>query len=821
MNHHRRPRVGLFIAGGTYSYQAEIIYGAHEESQRHGLDMICFAGGSLGWADPRNYVYHIAAARNLEATILVPGTWGASMSEPKVRELLERYQALPCCLIGARWGDTPSVCIDNEGGVAEMTKHLIEVHGRRRIAFIAGRGAEAEQRYEGYSRALRDAGITPDPELYHAGDYTLEAGRRAAVGFCEGARSFDAIIAANDWMATGALEVLLERGVSVPEQVSLIGFDDIDRASFMSPPLTTIRQPPRFLGTEAAAMVAALLAGNAVDRHVLVPTQPQVRRSCGCFGHASALRSFVLPRVAGTPMLADARGRIADVLTDNAGALVKGLPSDWALSLVDAVAQDIANGTEHVFLEDLARWITATAVSGNITGWHHVVSRLREQVIPCLAQDVNVSTRAEALFARAYIAIGERSERAQGQRILEREDTIARLEDLSREARTALDWPSLCSTLDSHLPRFRIPGFYVATGQGGAGTASHLAYAFDAGEQRPLPPGGVAFETGDVIAPELWPEHRTSLVVHPLFMRDEILGHCCLELGPKDGSIIKTFGEVIGSSLKATRLAEALVGEVTRRERAERERLLQELDIAARIQSAILPKAPTVPGLELATAMRPATEVGGDYFDILPCGGGAWIGIGDVAGHGLQAGLVMLMIQSIMAATVHDRPNLSAREAWRAVNTILTDNIRQRLEQDEHATLCLLRYHDSGRLCFAGAHEDLIVYRAATGRSERIGTGGIWAGISREPPEDEDNGERECNLDVGDVLLLYTDGILEAKSKDGALYGAERLQRTLEAVGTLPVTAICEHILGDVTRWMAAQDDDITLVVARRVGRAT
>ena len=63
-------------------------------------------------------------------------------------------------------------------------------------------------------------------------------------------------MAANDWMATGALEVLQERGVRVPQDVSLVGFDDIDRASFMSPPLTTIRQPPRFLGSEAVTLVA-------------------------------------------------------------------------------------------------------------------------------------------------------------------------------------------------------------------------------------------------------------------------------------------------------------------------------------------------------------------------------------------------------------------------------------------------------------------------------------------------------------------------------------------------------------------------------------
>src|SRR5690606_16150445 len=205
-----------------------------------------------------------------------------------VQELLARFARTPTCVIGARWGDAPSVCIDNASGVHELTRHLIEVHGRRRLAFISGRGLEADERQRGFERALAAAGLALEPALFHAGDYTLAAGREAAERWCaDGRAACDAIVAANDWMAAGALEVLQERGVRVPEDVSLIGFDDIDQAGFMSPPLTTIRQPPRLLGSEAVATVAALLTGEPRERQVSIGTHPQIRRSCGCFGHAS------------------------------------------------------------------------------------------------------------------------------------------------------------------------------------------------------------------------------------------------------------------------------------------------------------------------------------------------------------------------------------------------------------------------------------------------------------------------------------------------------------------------------------------------------
>jgi len=813
-----RPRVGLFLAGGTYAYQTDIIAGAHDECTRRGLDLVCLAGGSLGWADPRSYAYQLASTSDLDAAILVPGTWAAPLDSAPVRALLARFLALPSCVLGAPNEDAPSVCIDNEGGVERMTRHLIEAHGRTRIAFITGQGVESDQRRRGFERALRAAGMEPDPALMFDGDYRGETGRDAAERWCRGAQPMcDAIVAANDWMALGALEALQARGVRVPEQVSVVGFDDIDRAKFNSPPLTTIRQLPHLLAAEAVGVVAGLLRQERAERQVAVPTAPQIRRSCGCFGHVSGLRTSVAPIAEESAVLADARGRIAAILAEQGATLAAGLPASWAEELVDALLRDLDSVSEHCFLDCLSRLISATVQHGNITSWHHVVALLRERSLPYLQRDRKLATRAEALFGRGYVAIGERAEFTQARLLVEREDLLSRLEDVSREARAALDLPALWRILTEHLRGFRIPRFYVVAGDGGADGESRLIYAFDQGAAAELPEGGVPFRTSEIL-PRAWRSaERASLVTHALFMREEILGYCCLELGPNNGSVLKTLGELISSSLKATQLSEALIAEVTRRERAERARMHQELEIAARIQTAILPRKPSVPGLELATLMQPASEVGGDYFDILPAQDGCWLGIGDVAGHGLPAGLVMLMIQSIVAASVHDRPEVEPGQAWRTLNSILSENIRDRLRQEEHATLCLIRYSVSGQLRFAGAHEDLIVYRKATGRVERVHTSGIWAGISRDVL-DADLEEREAQLQPGDVLLLYTDGVVEALSASGEMYGIERLMMTLASTGELPVQTICERIRQEVSAWMASQADDITLIVARHTG---
>jgi serine phosphatase RsbU (regulator of sigma subunit) len=212
--------------------------------------------------------------------------------------------------------------------------------------------------------------------------------------------------------------------------------------------------------------------------------------------------------------------------------------------------------------------------------------------------------------------------------------------------------------------------------------------------------------------------------------------------------------------------------------------------------------------------MIPATEVGGDYFDILPFAGGCWLGIGDVAGHGLHAGLVMMMIQSIVSAITHDRPSASPAEVWTAVNAVLCDNVRARLERDEHATLTLIRYEEDGRCVFAGAHEDILVHRARSGQCERLQTQGVWAGMASDLPAGT-TVDKELRLEPGDTVLLHTDGITEARNATREMFGMDRLSRALERAAGRPVDGVRDHILREVRDFTSVQADDMTVVVLR------
>jgi LacI family transcriptional regulator len=160
--------------------------------------------------------------------------------------------------------------LDNEKAAYAVTRHLIEF-GHRRIAHIAGPVAhrDARDRRAGYEAALRDAGLAVVPELVLEGDFLEPSGFLAAARLFEGREMFSAIFAANDQMAYGARLALHRKGVRVPEDISLVGFDDLPSSTYTTPPLTTVRQPTFDLGVVTGQAILRMLSGGS-------PSMPQI-----------------------------------------------------------------------------------------------------------------------------------------------------------------------------------------------------------------------------------------------------------------------------------------------------------------------------------------------------------------------------------------------------------------------------------------------------------------------------------------------------------------------------------------------------------------
>lgn len=235
------------------------------------------------------------------ALIIVSGHWDEHEEAERVRllmarrvdglviltgrlsdELIAEFASHQPIVVTGRRVDAPnvrSIFFPNEDGGYLATRHLISL-GHRRIAFIAGppEHADAVSRFQGYQRALAEAGIASDPALIAQGDFYENGGVFAMNRLLDAGAAFSAVFAANDLTAYGARMVLSRRGIRVPDDVSLVGFDDLPTSAYLTPPLTTIRQPLFEVGQYSANVLLEML-GQEIREVALPPLELIVRET--------------------------------------------------------------------------------------------------------------------------------------------------------------------------------------------------------------------------------------------------------------------------------------------------------------------------------------------------------------------------------------------------------------------------------------------------------------------------------------------------------------------------------------------------------------
>ncbi len=251
---HRSFQIALACDNPSPYYVYEMQSGIRDRCQMDGVRMIAqpYDHDSERLLDD---IESLVDASGVDGLILTP----PATDYPEVLALMARRNVRFVRVSpGTDLDLTASVFIDNVGAATAMTRHLLAL-GHRRIGFISGHAsyATSTQRLEGYRTALDDADIAFDPQLVRPGDYDFASGADAAEALLALRGPPSAIFAANDDMAAGALSVAHRRGLSVPAQLSIAGFGDDAVSRMVWPPLTTIRQPTRTLGYQAADLLLA------------------------------------------------------------------------------------------------------------------------------------------------------------------------------------------------------------------------------------------------------------------------------------------------------------------------------------------------------------------------------------------------------------------------------------------------------------------------------------------------------------------------------------------------------------------------------------
>ncbi len=252
-----------------------------------------------------------------------------------------------------------------------------------------------------------------------------------------------------------------------------------------------------------------------------------------------------------------------------------------------------------------------------------------------------------------------------------------------------------------------------------------------------------------------------------------------------------------------------------------RDELWGEMELTKKIQTSLLPAHPVIRDYEVAVHIAPAAQVGGDYYDVINCPGVDWVVIGDVSGHGVPAGLVMMMAQTAIRTLLRNDPNVEPHRLIAAMNGVLHENMKK-FAEDKYMTLTVIAVHGDGTLRFSGLHEDMLIYHGATGTVTSHETDGVWIGMYGDIGGQVST--ETLVLEPGDALLLHTDGVVQAWNRESVLgqrtpeidmFGQDRLACLLERNGGKSPDAI----LGEIVRALEEfrRDDDATVVIVKRV----
>lgn len=258
--------------------------GVIDASKSHDLNLIILPGKILNSPNQYEYnfnvVYEFINKKAIDAVIVSSGTLLKYVTLKDMEVFLKKFKGIPTVNISLPIGN--SVLVNNSAGLKNVINHLIRKHNKRKIAFVTGadQHAEAEERFKVYQDALKENSIELRRELIIKGDFTYNSAYVAVNGFLNKNIEFDAIVCSNDEMALATLKVLNERGIRVPQDVAVTGFDNVEESLIAN--LTTVNQPIYKLGVSAVECVINLLNAKSSNQNISLDTNMVMRESCGC-----------------------------------------------------------------------------------------------------------------------------------------------------------------------------------------------------------------------------------------------------------------------------------------------------------------------------------------------------------------------------------------------------------------------------------------------------------------------------------------------------------------------------------------------------------
>lgn len=592
MTSSERKTIGVFASQVGRAWGTHFLAGVSDAARDANVNLVYFIGGRLstvpGEASGTSFgLYDLVKPGQFDG-LLFTADVAYGVDEADLKKFRALHRDTPIVTQSVPLEGATMFIPNNAEGMSALVRHLIEEHGYKRIAFIRGLKGQidSEQRFQAYKDELKAHNLRLDDDLVVIGDFTQESGREAVrILLDERKLRFQAVVAANDRMAFGALEALQQRGVRVPDDVAVTGFDDLREAQSMGVPLTTVRQSYYTAGKHALQALLKRLQGDTFQKQVVTPTQLLVRWSCGCLPENVRQAAVAMRDVARTGKLENKREAAMRALLNSAG-ITEQDPSllqcretfgrSWdafLLALNGRTSSDEFLKTVNAMIELMQKQNLPPVV------WHNVISMMRRYALGGITSHTTMLA-AENLFQQARLLTGELSQRWQAYQRLALEQQESVLQGFSFSMAPAMSIDEIGAAISEHFPQMGIQRWYVMFYSDVSSPQSISSPAPESyklllqyeNSMFEIPRKQTSIGTGQLVPRGKTPEdHRYTAVVMPLTLARNRFGFMWVEMGPDEWEIYVRIRNLVSSALLRTML-------VSQREQAQKEveRLLAE-----------------------------------------------------------------------------------------------------------------------------------------------------------------------------------------------------------------------------------------------------
>ncbi|MBN2735654.1 MAG: substrate-binding domain-containing protein [Spirochaetales bacterium] len=601
----KRPTIGLLMDWAGRSYQVKIWTGISDYAKEKDANIISFVTGTVipGKRDHTRF-YRLINNENIDGLIVLSGSFINYIGLAQLKKILDLVKGVPFVSLTQKIDGIPSILINNQCAMAEIMEHLIVHHAYKKIAFIGGPEGSQEslERFQVYRDSLKKHDLVYEDDYYVRGDFEILGGQRAVKILLDDRKlDFDAIVAANDGMAIGAISALKERNIKVPEEMAVVGYDDIELLKAITPSVTSVQQPLYEQGRLAAQVLLDVIANNRVNDEYVLNTKTIIRESCGCSlcdmksGPGQGVDNYGLPLKEGYRLKVAKR----DVFSRIEMSLLPGLSDcthyQQKLSLkrleqlIDALFLDIKKPGQDCFIylwNDLLSESIQTDL--DLGQWVLVLNLLHQDIDFWGLNDFD-KKRIVKYLAKA------KKEVIDIQKQLRKFGTMNSLwenltvRELGEELTVTVDLPELVDLLEQTLPEFGIRSSYLSLygGEERGDEASRLIVAFDEKGRFNLPESGFPYPSHLLVPQGFLPEDRQySFVVDTLFHSNDQLGFVLFELSPKQGMVYEMLRRRMRNAVKGALLIQKIQIQTAELAKAN-QKLQQEIEQRRKIEASL------------------------------------------------------------------------------------------------------------------------------------------------------------------------------------------------------------------------------------------